>query len=109
MPIPRDEQETVITWLWASDRMTLSTTNPAHCRSMQKLGYEPIRTSRIPVKWRDVENAKTKVVTREPLEWEDTAWTFDLPAEYFKLPRPKKRVGDEQRARLSERMKGAKV
>jgi hypothetical protein len=85
MPVPREEMETVIRLGYHDDELTFSTTNPAHHRHMERLGITPWRT--------------------DLHEKEIVSWVYRAPADWFKLPRPKKKVSDEQRQALSERMK----
>lgn len=103
MPLVREEQETTVNWEYASDTITVSTSYPPHMRALVKLGYEP-KVSRVVTKW-DVSEDKKGRVTQTPAETDEVTWTFTLPSEYFKLPRPKRRVSEEQRAARSERMR----
>lgn len=106
MPVPREEQESVITAMWGADTITFSTSNPAHFRAMTKLGYAPTQTSRVVTAWRD--ETKGKHTYRVAAEWDEVAWTFTLPAECFKLPRPKRKVSDAQRQAAGERLRAAR-
>jgi len=90
MPVPRTEMESVVTMPWNDDEGTVSTTDPAHARAMEKRGLKPHRVS--------FEDAACTI---------PVAWVYRFPASWFKLPSPKKRIGEEQRARTGERMRKA--
>lgn len=85
MPITLAEQETVIRVGARDTELTVSTTNPAHARQIERRGFTPERVG--------------------TSEGKPVAWTFRMPAEYFVLPRPKRRVSESQRAAAAERLK----
>lgn len=103
MPLPREEQETVVRIGFYDDTCSITTTNPTHAGHLMKRGLTP-SISRIPTKWNETEDKKGRI-KREPVEWEDTCWNFTAPADWFKLPRPKKQVSEEQKQAARERMK----
>lgn len=110
MPIPREEQETTQTACYGADTFTFGTTNPVHMRYMLRRGLKPTHVDRVATKWAEVVDKKTGAITKgKPLEWDELSWTFTVPADWYQLPRPKKHVSEETRAKTSERMKGAKV
>jgi hypothetical protein len=57
--------------MWSDTEMTFSTSDPAHYRKMLKHGAKPSLVSII--------------------DGEEVAWVFKLPADWFRLPRPKKK------------------
>jgi hypothetical protein len=83
--LTREEWETIIRLGWGESEMTLSTTDPKHARYMEKLGIEPYKVTCI--------------------DGSTSSWVYKLPADHFKLPRPKKRVSESQRVAAGERMR----
>jgi hypothetical protein len=105
MSVPRDEMESTIRLGYYDDELVFNTTNPAHARHMDRLGVKPFSVSRVATAWEEVSvKRKGEVVVERgnPIEWDEVAWTFKVPADWFKLPRPKRQVSEAQRAHMSQ-------
>lgn len=88
MALSREEQETIIRLGYNDENLTLTTTNPAHARRMEKMGF---------------------VADVSKIGGEAVSWIFRLPGDHFKLPRPKKKLSDLQRQAAAERMRAMRT
>lgn len=71
MALPKEEQETVVNFLPSVGEVVVSTSYPPHSRQPRQLGVEPYEVSKV--------------------DGKDAVWTFKMPLDRFKLPRPKRK------------------
>jgi hypothetical protein len=66
------------------EKLTFFTTNPVEARKVMEHGAHPYRVGKI--------------------DGEEISWTFELPVEWYKTPRPKKRMSEETKAKHAARL-----
>lgn len=86
MPIPGMHQESVTVVTRDGAVRRFSTTYPPDARYMMKRGLTP-------------------AAIHKDKDGEEVAWDFTLPDDWAYLPRPRKKMSEESRAKAAERMR----